>query len=256
MDKLAVPDSAKAGKPKKHNWFVPIIIAFIVAFWSVTIALFFLLIVFAWRLNPKSDLSDVITVAEKKICETNYRWLRNSSFITIPVFFIALIMGRPPAIAALIPFVFHISLLRRLNTESLYVYRHTQQALLLLLVRAAAASLIFSTFYGSEGFWAFVIVNGSLWLFSTNWEISQVMLNRCWLMEHKGEKITFFRAIESDKPDTLMMDKELAGMLDSLNADSLKVAKDKALHAFQSGTPAIKKRAVAVLTKLGEVEKF
>jgi hypothetical protein len=252
MDKLAVPDSAKAGKPKKHNWFVPIIIAFIVAFWSVTIALFFLLIVWAWRLNPKSELSDVITVAEKKICETNYRWLRNSSFITIPVFFIALIMGTPPAIAALIPFVFHISLLRRLNTESLYVYRHTQQALLLLLVRAAAASLIFSTFYGSEGFWAFVIVNGSLWLFSTNWEISQVMLNRCWLMEHKGEKIILPNA----KPDIVATNTEHNETLKSADARDVATAREQALQSFRTGTPEMKKRAFTVLTGLGEVEKF
>jgi len=28
------------------------------------------------------------------------------------------------------------------------------------------------------------------------------------------------------------------------------------MHAFQTGTPEIKKRAIAVLSQLGEVEKF
>ena len=249
-------DSANAKKPKKQNWFLPIVVAFIVALWSVTLAIFFLFVIWALRLNPKSELSLVVTDAEKKICAANYTWLRNSSFITIPVFFVALLQDVPPALAVLFPFIFHISLIRRLKTESLYVYRHTQQSLLMLLLRAASASIIFSIFDVDGGFWLFALVNGSLWLFGTNWIIVQVNRNTCWLMQRKGEKIILSENTEPEKHETPIMDKELASMLDSLNADSIKTAKEKALHAFQTGTPTIKKHAVAVLAKLGEVETF
>ena len=162
----------------------------------------------------------------------------------------------PPAMAVLIPFVFHVGLIRKLKTESLYVYRHTQQSLLMLFLRAASASIIFYIFDVDGGFWLFALVNGSLWLFGTNWIVVQVNRNTCWLMERKGEQILLPASTQSEKGKTSLEDKELEAMLKSLDAPGTTTARQKAMHAFRTGTPELKKRAITVLSQLGEVEKF
>lgn len=220
----------------------------------IAIALFGFAILLTLRLSPKMELSTIVTADEKKICESNYKWLRNSSFITVPVFLIA-VSFLHPVLATIIPMIFHISLIRKLKTNSLYVYRHTQQALCLILLRAGTAALIFSFFY-SGGFVLFLLANGLLWLFGTNWGISQVNRGDCWLMQRKGEKIILPETTEPEKPDNPIVDTELDDMLKSLDAKGTLAAKQKALDAFRTGTLKIKKRAVEVLSKLGEVEKF
>jgi hypothetical protein len=63
-------------------------------------------------------------------------------------------------------------------------------------------------------------------------------------------------ASDSVKADSPPMDKEIRDLLKSLNANDKLTIKTKALTAFRVGTPETKKRALEVLLKLGEVEKF
>ncbi|HUE99284.1 MAG TPA: hypothetical protein VMN99_08505 [Anaerolineales bacterium] len=241
---------------KKRNWILPIIIAIVLSFWNMYIAFLYFAIVWILRLDPKEQLSNVVTEDDKKTSATNHQWLRNSAFITIPVFFVALLFDNPPVVAALVPFIFHIPLINRLKTKSLYVYRHTQQSLMLLLLRAASASIIFSIFYLDEGFWPFVLINGSLWLFGTNWEISQVRRNDCWLMRRRGEAIVVPDTHTVKPPsEPPLKEGEFDGLLRSL-PDLGHTARQRALNAFRTSTPEIRIKAVRILTELGEVEKF
>jgi len=229
----------KPNDPKK--WILPFIIAIVLTLWSFGFSLIFLAIVWIMRLDPKSDLSHRVTDAEKKICERNYNWLRNSSFITIPVFFIAMYMDAPPIVAVSITFIFHIPIIQRLKTENLFVFRHTQQALYLLILRAMTAIVIFWIYYLDEGFWLFVLVNGSLWLFGTNWEIKQVKNNDCWLMRRRNEEIIVEVESPSDSP---------------IDAKTRNTKIKQSLQTFRTGTPDEREKAVLTLSQLGEVEKF
>jgi hypothetical protein len=71
-------------------------------------------------------------------------------------------------------------------------------------------------------------------------------------MEQRGE----IAISETAKVDSPQMDKELEDMLKSLTAKDALAAKTKALNAFRARTPETKKRALEVLSKLGEVEEF
>jgi len=238
------------------SWIVPIIIAIVLALWNVSLAIVYLLVIWVLRLEPKKELSHIVTDDTKKICEKNYKWLRNSSVIAVPIFFIALNMGAYTFIAAFLPFVFHLALIGRLQTEKLYVYRHTQQALLLLLIRAGAAIAIFSSYY-LNGFWIFIIINGSLWLFGTNWEIAQVKRDDCWLMRRRGEEIILAMETPDLPIDTsTLMDKETEKQITSIDTKTKNTRIKQSLQTFRTGTPDEKKKALRVLSELGEVENF
>ncbi|HEY5731232.1 MAG TPA: hypothetical protein VLA72_01835 [Anaerolineales bacterium] len=230
------------------SWIIPFIIAAVVAIWNVLLAIVCLLIVWVLRLNPKKELSHIVTNKERLVCEKNYKWLRNSSIFTVPVFLIALFLDVHPAIAAFLPFLFHVRLIGRLGTENLYVYRHTQQALFLFLLRAGTAIAIFSYFY-LDGFLFFVIVNGSLWLFGTNWEISQVKRNDCWLMRRRGEEILSKEIVPMEKPS-------LKDEIKYKTSKEKKAEVKKSLNTFRAGTREERIKAVLILAELGEVEKF
>lgn len=72
-------------------------------------------------------------------------------------------------------------------------------------------------------------------------------------MKQKGEKRLASDSVKADLPP---MDKELGNLLKSLNAEDKLTTKTKALSAFRAGTSESKKRALEVLSRLGEVEKF
>ncbi|HSG45020.1 MAG TPA: hypothetical protein VLA72_17875 [Anaerolineales bacterium] len=236
------------------SWVAPIIIAIVLGFWNASLSIVYLLIVWVIRLNPKKELAHIVTDDTKKICEKNIKWLRNSSFITIPIFLIALNVGAHPFIAAFLPFVFHLALIGRLQTENLYIYRHTQQALFLLLIRAGTTIAIFSYFY-LDGFLVFVIVNGALWLFGANWEIKQIKTNDCWLMRRRGEEINVPQIpVDADQP--VELDKATTDMLKNATTKEKKAGVKKSIKVFRTGTRQERKKAVLVLAELGEVEKF
>ena len=246
--------ATQLAKKGSQNWLLPIIVAFVVALWNVSLAIVYLMVVWVLRMDPNKELSHIVTDDERKICEKNYKWLRSSSFFTIPVFAIALFFDAHPFIAAFLPFLFHIRLIGRLQTESMYVYRHTQQALFLLLLRAGTAIAIFSNFY-LDVFWLFVIVNGALWLFGTNWEISQVKRNDCWLMRRRGEKI-LVPQIPAAADQPVELDKAKTDMLENITTTEKKIEIKNSLTTFRAGTPLERKKAVLILAELGEVEKF
>ena len=69
----------------------------------------------------------------------------------------------------------------------------------------------------------------------------------------KGDKRIASESIKADSPP---MDRELRDLLKSLTAKDKLTATTKVLTAFRVGTAETKKRALEVLSKLGEVEKF
>ena len=254
----------KSAKPKRMGWLLYFGIAFIIAIWTALGALFFLAVVWVLRLNPGSDVSFALGKNDKKTAQRVYTWLFLSPIITVPIFIGAAANAsynstiNERVLAALIPLIIHTPLLLGLTSKSAFVYRHTQQGLLLIALRAGMASLAAVNVEDHLDYTLllFFFGNGGLWLIGSIVGWSQTSNGKCWFMERKGEKLLLPGSVASENTNQPIMDKELAGMLDSLNTDSIKTAKEKALHAFQTGTPTIKKRAVAVLDKLGEVEQF
>lgn len=258
-NEVNVNDIPVSEKPKRLGWLLYIGIACIIAIWTIWGALFFLAVVWVMRLNPKPYSTNIPTPSDldRDSVKGTYTWLLISPVLTMPTMIIASeLIGNYSfndyVLAALIPLIFHTPLFFRLNAKSVFVYRHAQLAILLIALRAGAAAFAFN----AESLGLFVLVNGSLWLFGSNWARNQAVRKECWLMQRKGERIVLPENAEPEKHAPPITDKELANMLESLNTDSIKSAKEKALHAFQTGTPTIKKRAILVLTKLGEVEKF
>jgi len=258
--KKAATAMVKSTEPKRMSWLLYVGIAIVLAVWTILGALFFLAVVWVMRQNPGSDSSFTLSDNEKKTARRIYTWLLLSPFIALPVFIISAINLSSSStinervLSALIPLIFHLPLLLGLTSKSAFVYRHSQQSILLMAIRASLAALALNLGSGpNDGLWLFLLGNGSLWLFGTMWGRNQVIRGRCWLMEQRGEKII---SVESAKVDSPQMDKELEDMLKSLDAKDTLTAKTKALNAFRTGTPETKRRAVEILSKLGEVEEF
>jgi len=246
---------------KKPNWIWPIIIAILFAFWSVVFALFFLAIVWVMRLNPKTETTEIPFPSDqdRKRAKGTYTWLLLSPFLNVIVFAIAVFnlysgsTTNERVIAALAPLLIHLPVLIRLDSKSPFVFRHTQQAILLLALRTSMATLALNiSKYPEDGLWLFLIGNGSLWLFGSFWGRSQAHRGTGWWIKQKGEKILAENALPTNKPIT---DEELEELINSLNTKG-KTARQKALTAFHKGTPETRKKAVLILSKLGEVEKF
>jgi hypothetical protein len=253
-----------SSKPKRMSWLLYFGIAFLIAIWTALGALFFLAIVWVLRRNPGSDTSYTLAINDKKTAQRVYTWLFFSSFITVPIFIGAAANAaynstiNERVLAALIPLIMHAPLLLGLTSKSGFVYRHTQQGILFIAVRAGMASLAAINVEDNIEYalLLFVFGNGALWLLSSIVGWSQTSNGKCWFMERKGEKILLPESIKPEKPNTSINDEELDELLKSLDATGMTTARQKAMHAFQTGTPELKKRAIAVLAKLGEVEKF
>lgn len=244
-------------KPKWRSWLLPFIIAFALTFWSVVFALFFLAIIWIMLLNPKTNSKEFPFPSDqdRKHAKRTYAWLLLSPFLTVPTMIIAafnLDWNSSPnerVLAALIPLVFHLPMLFKLNTKSAFVYRHTQQAIFLVALRAGMASIALSIgTYPGDGAWLFLLGNGTLWLFGTMWGRNQVLRNECWWMKRKGETILLPEA----KPATTTAPKQPITSAIQKN----KPAIEGALHTFRTGAPEERKQAVLALSQLGEVEKF
>jgi len=250
-------------KPKRIISLLYIGLALIIAIWTTLGALFFLAVVGVLRLNPKADIQANPTEKDIKVSRNIYRWIWLLPIIGVPWFGIATLAldsyssGNERMAAALYPLIVYTPLLLYLNSKSLFVYRHAQQAILLVAARAGlAGSAIILNDYPMEGLGLFLIFNGALWLFGNIWAGTQVNRKECWFMKRKGEKISLPATIQPTQMSTPASQSEIEEILKSLNVKGILDAKEKALHAFQTGTPPIKKRAIIVLEKLGEVEKF
>jgi len=243
--------SVKHSNQGWKSWLPFIGMALVIAFWTVSGALFFVVIVWIMHLNPKTEFSSIITGEHKSIGRSIYQWLLVSPVLSIPFsIFLSIILDSNiygHVLATCIPLILHFHLLFNIR-KSLYIYRHTQQALTLLVLRSAVAAWALYDFNIA----LFLLGNGSIWLFGSIWGFSQIKRGKCWLMEQRGE----IAISETAKVDSPQMDKELEDMLKSLTAKDALAAKAKALNAFRAGTSETKKRAVEVLSKMGEVEEF
>lgn len=236
-------------------------IALCIAIGTIWGALLFLVFIKVMRLDPKLSSKEVTfpTDTEKTTAKRLYIWLFLSPGITVPTFILAVLFlsyglsTHERVIAALIPLVFHAPVLLGFTSKSIFVFRHTQQAILLVALRAALASLAVSIGEPGDGFSLFLIGNGVLWLIGSLWGLDQIKHGTCWLLKRRGEKIL---PAEDKKGDWPQPEEELEDMLGSLSAKDKLTAKSKAIHAFRAGTPETKRRAVEVLSKLGEVEEF
>ena len=240
------------------TWLPYLFLALIVAIWTFWGALFFIVVVFLMRQNPGSDSSATVGENEKKTARRVYAWLFWSSFLTVPIFIIAIISAYDSSVnglvfAALTPLILHTPLLFGLSSKSSFVYRHTQQGILLIALRAGLASLAVSGgSYPDDGLWLFLLGNGTLWLFGTIWGLNQISRSDCWLMRRKGEGID----IAVDKAGNLAPHIHLQKSREFLNGSKKPEAKEHALAAFRRGNRENRLEAIQLLEALNEIEKF
>jgi len=264
-------ESTRNSRQPKRDWesWIPYVaISLLIAFFTVWGALFFLSMVWILRMNPKPYQREIPypSKAESKSAIGTYTWLFLSPFLTVPTMIVATLnldghsSINQRVFAALIPLIFHLPILFKLDTKNAFVYRHTQQALLLVALRAGMASLAFSIGRHGEEAWLFLLGNGALWLFGTTWARNQAIRGKCWIMKRKGE--TFL--VQEDKTQTVEVDQDTKHTPEKyieygrwyLKNSQNETAKEYTLKAFQQGKPDIKRQAVAILSQLGEVEKF
>lgn len=258
------------------KWILPIIIALLLATQTIAGGIFFFTIVWLMQLDPRPYSKTVLAPGEanKKSAKWIYTWLLLSPLITVPFFLIMVAIfydsssNEKLVLAALIPSAFHAILLFGLGSKSHFVYRHTQQAILLVALRAGMAALAVNIgSYPEDGLGLFIIGNGSLWLFSTIWGRNQISRDKCWWMERKGE--TIVAKVRDDSKSEMadiasefnrtqdLSPKEHIHLSDlSLLNQNKYLAKEHAIAAFRFGGEEIKKQAVEILDELGEVEMF
>jgi len=264
-------NTAENQHSKKPNWVWPIIIAILLSFWSVVFGLFFLAIVWVMRLDPKVDLKDIPFPSDKdrKRARGTYIWLLLSPFLNVIVLLIGVFNSYSSStptnewvLIALLPLILHLPVLVRLDSNSPFVFRHTQQAVFLLALRASMTALALNIgSYPEDGIWLFLLGNGFLWLVGSIWGMYQAHHGTGWWIGRKGEKVLpkgatpTEKVVATVKSEKSIPGSELESLLKSLNAEGSN-ARQIALNAFRKGTPEQRKKAVSVLSQLGEVEKF
>ncbi len=255
--------SAETAKPTRkgwQSWLLPVGIALILLIWTFWGALFFLAVAWVLRMDPSPDASFTVGKNEQKTVRRVYKWLFWSPIFTVPIFMgIALNLSNSATInervlSALVPLIVHAFLLLGMTSKSAFVYRHTQQGILLIALRAGMASLA-ALNIGDSGIILFLFGNGLLWFIGSLAGWSQINDDKCWFMERKGETIILTDVVQPSQANAVT-NQTLNNKRKSLDTPGMTTARQKAIHAFQSGTPELKKRAVAVLSELGEVEKF
>jgi len=260
MNYSVSPDLEKPSAPKKKNWFIPIIIACIIGIWSALAGLFFFAVVWVLRLDPGADASFTISNNDKKTAKRVYTWLFWSPIITVPVFIGAAsslsysTTINEKVLAALIPLFMHVFLMLGLTSKSAFVYRHTQQGILLIALRAGMASLVAVNVENHIDYALvlFFFGNGALWLIGSIVGWNQIFKSECWFMKQKGEKTT----ISPQGIPSLPVQKHLEQSQESIHRYKADEAKQHALAAFRSGDRDAKAQAVKLLKTLDEVEKF
>lgn len=274
----AIVDGPSLSKKRKKltRWIIPFIIALIITFMTVAGGLFFFAIAGLMLIDPspRSKTIHFPTDAEIKSAKRLYAWLWWSSIITVPFFLLSMDFNlyassstNERVTTALMPLFFHLVLLLGLSSKSAFVYRHTQQAIFLIALRAGMAALALNIdAYPPDGLWLFIFGNGSLWLFGTLWGRNQVVRGNCWWAERKGDTILPKEGVDAET-EMAALAAELKKSGDIPPREHLKkgwslvdqrkgLAKAHALEAFRSGDKVIKNQAVDLLKQLGEVEQF
>jgi hypothetical protein len=249
--------------PRKDwkSWIPFVAIALFIAIWTIWGALFFLATVWLMRMDPKPYQREIPYPSDldKNSAKGIYTWLFLSPFLTVTTLLVGMFTldidssTNQRVFTALIPTIFHLPLFFQLDSKRPFVYRHTQQAIFLVALRAGMASLAISiAYYPWEGLGLFLLGNGALWLFGTLWGRSQASRREGWWIQRKGETILPIEAQIIDKP---VINDEPKEQLNSLNTEG-NTARQKALNAFRNGALEERKQAVLTLSQLGEVEKF
>lgn len=262
---INAPQKLLASEPQKQpkrNWQIWILyfgIAIVLAIWTIWGALFFLAIAWVLRTNPSPDASFTLNNNDKKTARRIYTWLFLSSIITVPIFISAASNIYNSTInecvlTALLPLILHIPLLLGLTSKSAFIYRHTQQGLLLIALRAGMAGLtaINVEDHIDYALLIFFFGNGSLWLIGSLIGWSQITNNKCWFMDRRGEKLI----IAHDGIENLPAQKHIEQSREFIQRYKADDAKKHALAAFRSGDREIKSQAVKLLETLDEVEQF
>ena len=235
-------------------------ISLVIALWTIWGALFFLAVVWILRQNPEVDSSSTITEKEKKSASGMYVWLLLSPVLTLPVFVGLLLNVDFPdantntrALMSLLPLIFHLPLVTGLTSKNAFVFRHSQQAILFIALRAGVATLAISVApYPMDGIWLFLLGNGSLWLVGSLWGLAQVSRGECWLVEQKGEKL----AGQTGEAENVSPQIHLVRSQEFIERYNAAEAKKHALAAFRSGDREIRSQAIKLLSALHDVEEF
>jgi hypothetical protein len=180
--------------------------------------------------------------------------------------------------AVLAPVLVHLLLFLGFLSPYPYARRHTQQAMGLALLRALCAAILMGlTRYSAVNAW--LVVNGSLWLFGSIWGLRQVSRGDCWLMRVRGEGAALPRpwAVAVPKGEAAPPPAQVPTAAVStvstvstvptgpqaafdqglalLSQDKREAAVACFMTAFRLGDADLRRRALAELETLGEVEK-
>jgi hypothetical protein len=173
-------------------------------------------------------------------------------------------------LALLTPALVHLVLLFGLLSPAIYVRRHAQQALALALLRIGSAALALLVL--GAGFGAWFAMNGSLWLFGGIWGWRQVARGDCWLMRVRGEGSQLPRPWAIARPESAQeVTPEASSVVPAEPPSDAQAALDQGLaylargrkddavasftRAFQQGDADVRRRALAELDRLGEVDR-
>lgn len=261
------PVTTQPPKRSSRHWIAYLVIALILALWSILGAAFFLLVVWIALQNPPADMISAVGKTEKSTARRVYTWLFVSSLFTVP-FFIILVASsysrnttnNQHVLHAIIPLLFHLPLLLGLTSRSRFVYRHTQQGILLIALRTGLAALAVSMgSYPEDGLWLFLFGNGSLWLFGSIWGWVQINRGKYSWMKEKDGLVAAGPESALPKIDPLTQlspEKYLEYSKFYLRRQLKNSSKEYALEAFRRGDVDVKRQAVRVLDELNEVEYF
>ena len=243
------------------RWVWPVLAAVGLALFSVGGALFFLGVVALLNLKPGLDASYTVSVQEKKTAGRIYTWLFLSPLLTVPCLVFTFINPviytdnfQSRSLSLLVPVIMQTPILLGMTSRSAFVFRHTQQGILLVAIRAASTLLLFGLI-GEEfnsAFGLFMLVNGGLWLFSSLWGWSQTRAGVCWWLTRKGEVIRHAAVGLSPTETAAHLNKSR----EFIRQFKKNEAFEHALVAFRNGDQETRAQAVQVLAVLDEVEKF
>jgi hypothetical protein len=207
------------------------------------------------------------TDQDRKRAKGTYTWLLISAAPNILIFALAAINldwnsdANERVVAALTPLIIHLPVLIRLDFKSPFVFRHTQQAIFLLALRASTAALALNiSKYPDEGIGLFFLANGFLWLFGSLWGRGQANKGTGWWIERKGESVLSNDVsnvpVENNESSQQSPEKSIEYGRWYLKNNNKESAQQQALTAFRNGTSDVRSQAVQLLKELGEVEKF
>ena len=265
----AITAKPRNKKPGWQGWLMPLGVALILGVWSIVFALFFLAIVWVMRLDPKIDSKEIPFPSDldRNRAKGTYTWLLVSPILNVIIFAIAVInldwnsSANERVVAALVPLIIHLPVLAKLVSKSPFVFRHTQQAVFFLALRASMAALALNiSKYPDEGIWLFLLGNGFLWLFGSIWGRNQAHHGTGWWIKQKGETI-LAEGENHQTPDSIQdmqqtPEKHLEYGKWYLKNNQIENARTYSLKAFRTGNPDIRSQALHILSQLGEVEKF